>query len=55
MDLNQLAAHGIQISIRDTLKAQGINFKDATKRLDSASDSEGLEFVSTLRNKSRED
>ena len=39
------------------MKAQGINLKGvaAAKRLESGSDSDGLEFVSTFRVKSRED
>lgn len=56
IDVNQLAAQGIQVTIRETLKAQGLNFKETIKKqIESGSESEGLEFVSTLRVKPKED
>jgi hypothetical protein len=44
--VNELAAKGVNISIRDHLKAQGLNFKDcnAAREL-TDDDGEGLEFV----------
>jgi len=44
------------VTIRETLKAQGLNFKESIKKqIESGSESEGLEFVSTLRAKPKED
>jgi hypothetical protein len=44
--VNELAAKGVNISIRDHLKAQGLNVKDCDKAREfTDDDGEGLEFV----------
>jgi hypothetical protein len=48
VDVNKLAALGMQISIKDTLKAQGLIVKEKdpnVQKIASESEGEGIEFV----------